>query len=126
MMQSQWRSAGGYFVIIIVRRIVRKREKPDNAHIVIIPTPFFKLLTLSSTIMHGAHYSIEISSSIIGKYARNLYYILESRKNIEHIPMQYREFLHLHWKNFKTYLHILVRIEQQMSEDVYWMRQKRR
>ena len=64
----------------------KKKGKPDNAHIVIIPTPFFKLLTLSSTIMHGAHYSIEISSSIIGKYARNLYYILESRKKYRAYP----------------------------------------
>ena len=64
----------------------KKKGMNDNAHIVIVPTPFFKILTLSSTIMHGAHYSIEISSSIKGKYARNLYYILESRKNYKAYP----------------------------------------
>lgn len=64
----------------------RKKGLNDNAHIIIVPTPFFKILTLSSTIMHGAHFSIEISSSIKGRYARNLYYILESRKNYKAYP----------------------------------------
>ncbi len=115
MMQSQLRSAGWLLCDYNSAEDCKKKGKPDNAHIVIIPTPFFKL-TLSSTIMHGAHYSIEISSSIIGKYARNLYYILESRKKYRAYPDAVPGVLHLHWKNFKTYLHILVRIEQQMSE----------
>lgn len=58
----------------------------EDAYISFTPTKFFRILTLSSTIMHGAHYSIGVAASIQSKYARNLFYYLEGMKNYREYP----------------------------------------
>lgn len=60
--------------------------EPDEAHIILIPSPFFKALALSSSMLHGAFYSVKISSQIQGKYPKSLYYILEDRKRHTEYP----------------------------------------
>lgn len=60
---------------------VRKAEDCENAYISFTPSPLFKALMISSTITHGAHFSVFVSSQIQSKYVRNLFYVLESMKN---------------------------------------------
>ena len=45
------------------------------------PSDFFKMLTISSTISHGAHYSSRVAYNIQGQYAKVLFHYLESMKN---------------------------------------------
>ena len=59
---------------------------------------------------------LRISSRHNRKICKKFVLYIRKQKNIEHILDAVPGVLHLHWKNFKTYLHILVRIEQQMSE----------
>lgn len=61
-------------------------EDDEDAYISFTPTKFFRILTLSSTIMHGAHYPVGISAQISSKYARNLFYYLEDMKNYKEYP----------------------------------------
>lgn len=58
----------------------------EDAYISFKPTAFFRILTLSSTIMHGAHYPVGVSAQISSKYARNLFYYLEDMKNYKEYP----------------------------------------
>lgn len=62
------------------------RDDDENAYISFTPTDFFKTLMISSTVTHGAHYSIKASTKIQSKYVRNLYYFLETRKNYRAYP----------------------------------------
>ena len=61
-------------------------EVGEDAYISFKPTKFFRILTLSSTIMHGAHYNVGVSAQISSKYARNLFYYLEDMKNYREYP----------------------------------------
>ena len=63
------------------------KDEDENAYISFTPTPFFKVLMLSSTISHGAHYSVSVSSKIRPKYVKTLYYFLTSRVNYREYPM---------------------------------------
>ena len=58
----------------------------EDAYISFTPTNFFRLLTASSTIMHGAHYPVGISAQISSKYARQLFYYLADMKNYKEYP----------------------------------------
>lgn len=61
-------------------------DTDEDAYISFTPTKFFRILTLSSTIMHGSHYPIGVAASIQSKYARNLFYYLEGMKNYREYP----------------------------------------
>ena len=61
-------------------------DDDEDAYISFTPTKFFRILTLSSTIMHGAHYPVGVSAQISSKYARNLFYYLEDMKNYREYP----------------------------------------
>ena len=61
-------------------------DENENAYISFVPTKFFRILTLSSTIMHGAHFPVGVSAQISSKYARNLFYYLEDMKNYQEYP----------------------------------------
>lgn len=61
-------------------------DDDEDAYISFTPTKFFRILTLSSTIMHGAHFPIGVSAQISTKYARNLFYYLEDMKNFKEYP----------------------------------------
>ena len=61
-------------------------ENDEDAYISFTPTKFFRILTLSSTIMQGAHYPIGVSAQISSKYARNLFYYLEDMKKYKEYP----------------------------------------
>ena len=61
-------------------------DDDEDAYISFKPTKFFRILTLSSTIMHGAHYPVGVSAQISSKYARNLFYYLEDMKNYREYP----------------------------------------
>ena len=65
---------------------INNLEAGQDAYISFKPTKFFRILTLSSTIMHGAHYNVGVSAQISSKYARNLFYYLESMKNYREYP----------------------------------------
>ena len=56
-------------------------DDDEGAYISFTPSDLFKMLMISSTVMHGAHYSLKASTKIQSKYVRNLYYFLETRKN---------------------------------------------
>lgn len=56
-------------------------DDDEGAYISFTPSDLFKMLMISSTVMHGAHYSLLASTKIQSKYVRNLYYFLETRKN---------------------------------------------
>lgn len=58
----------------------------EDSYISFKPTNFFKALMISSSISHGAHYSIKVASQINSKYIRTLYYYLESRKRFCEYP----------------------------------------
>lgn len=62
---------------------VRDEEVEDGEPVGIAFTPsdFFKMLTISSSISHGAHYSTRVAYSISGQYAKSLFHYLESMKN---------------------------------------------
>ena len=53
----------------------------ENTYLSFTPTDFFRVLTASSSIMHGAHYPIGVPAQISSRYARNIFYFLASRKN---------------------------------------------
>lgn len=61
-------------------------DNDEDAYISFTPTKFFRILTLSSTIMHGAHFPVGVSAQISSKYARNLFYYLEDMKNYREYP----------------------------------------
>lgn len=61
-------------------------DEDEDAYISFTPTPFFRVLTASSTIMHGAHYPVGISAQISSKYARQLFYYLADMKNYKEYP----------------------------------------
>lgn len=61
-------------------------DEDEDAYISFTPTKFFRILTLSSTVMHGAHYPVGVSAQIPSKYARNLFYYLEDMKNYKEYP----------------------------------------
>ncbi|MDO4975380.1 MAG: replication initiation protein, partial [Alphaproteobacteria bacterium] len=55
-------------------------DSEDSAYVSFVPTPIFKLLLISSTVIHGSHYNIGVSC-LFKSYTRTLFYFLESRKN---------------------------------------------
>lgn len=55
-------------------------DSSDSSFVSFAPTPLFKLLLVSSTIAHGAHYNIRVSTLFKG-YTKTLFFFLESRKN---------------------------------------------
>ena len=61
-------------------------DNDDGTYIAFVPTDFFKLLVLSSTITNGAHYAINVAAKVKGGYSRQLYYFLQSRKNYKEYP----------------------------------------
>lgn len=52
----------------------------ESGYVAFKPTKLFKALLISSTIIHGAHYSLSVASQF-KSYARILFYWFESRKN---------------------------------------------
>jgi len=61
-------------------------DDDEDAYISFTPTKFFRILTLSSTIMHGAHYSVGVAAQISSKHTRNLFYYLEAMKTYREYP----------------------------------------
>jgi hypothetical protein len=57
-----------------------------EAFISFTPSKFFRIITLSSSIMHGAHYGIAVSAQIQSAYVKTLFYYLESVKYYKDSP----------------------------------------
>lgn len=57
----------------------------ESGYVAFKPTKLFKALLISSTIIHGAHYSLSVASQF-KSYARILYYWFESKKNFCSYP----------------------------------------
>ena len=64
-----------------------KNTNDEASFISFTPSKFFKMLLISASVTHGAFYRISVSSAIQSKYVRNLYYVLESRKNYKATPV---------------------------------------
>lgn len=79
MMEFQWNE-------VLMYNGSEDLDISEDAYISFKPTAFFRILTLSSTIMHGAHYPVGVSAQISSKYARNLFYYLEDMKNYKEYP----------------------------------------
>lgn len=58
----------------------------EDAYISFRPTKFFKVLALSSGIMHGAHFSVGVSAQIQSNRATEMFYFLESMKKYREYP----------------------------------------
>lgn len=58
----------------------------EDAYISFRPTKFFKVLALSSGIMHGAHFSVGVSAQIQSNRATEMFYFLESMKKYKAYP----------------------------------------
>ena len=57
----------------------------EEVHISFSPSDFFKMLCISSTITHGAHYNSHVSHRLQG-YAKTFYYFLEEMKDYTAYP----------------------------------------
>ena len=57
----------------------------EDDYISFAPTDIFKMLLISSTVAHGAHYKISLSAQFTG-YTRKLFYFFESRKKYKEYP----------------------------------------
>lgn len=58
----------------------------EDAYISFRPTRFFRMIAMSSGIMHGAHYPVGVSSQIQSNRATEMFYFLESMKNYQEYP----------------------------------------
>lgn len=56
-------------------------DEGESVGIAFTPTDFFKMITISSTISHGAHYLTKVAYSIPGQYAKVLFHYIESKKH---------------------------------------------
>lgn len=69
--------------------ILRYHKKDKNngaAYIEFKPSDFFKVLALSSGLVHGAFGSLEVTTQLQGKYTIALYWFLESKKRYREYP----------------------------------------
>lgn len=69
--------------------ILRYHKKDKNngvAYIEFKPSDFFKVLALSSGLVHGAFGSLEVTTQLQGKYTIALYWFLESKKRYKEYP----------------------------------------
>ena len=61
------------------------KNSSSTAYIEFVPSDFFKVLALSSQLVHGAYGALEVTMQLRGKYTIALYWFLENKK-------QYREY----------------------------------
>ena len=98
-----------YFNVSGVDKLLYQKKGIDNVDVntlTFVPTKFFRLLAISSGIMHGAHYRISVSSGITSGYVKSLFVLLESKKLYRAYPgASVGEFI-VYIDELKDYLNI--------------------
>lgn len=69
-----------------ILRYHKKDKNNGTAFIEFKPSDFFKVLALSSGLVHGAFGSLEVTTQLQGKYTIALYWFLESKKKYKEYP----------------------------------------
>lgn len=70
-------------------------KKGEAAYVEFIPSDFFKVLALSSQLVHGAYGALEVTMQLQGKYTIALYWFLENKKKYKEYPTATPGVFHL-------------------------------
>lgn len=71
--------------LLLYTRTDEITDDDESSYVAFKPTPLFKALLISSTIIHGAHYNLAIATQF-KKHTRTLFYWFESKKNYKEYP----------------------------------------
>lgn len=61
-------------------------DEIEMSYISFKPSPFFKMMTLAASVVHGAYYTVQAASKISSNYSKQLYYFLCTEKNYREYP----------------------------------------